>query len=164
MSQVILRVDGQVAAPLELAFEDLRALPEEMRIPDVSRLSPQRSGEGVSLSGLLQLAQPRLDSFWLTFHATRDDFAASIPADPQVIATGVILFASGSEPLSPEQGGPTRFLIPDPAACQTAELDECANVKFLDRIEITAERGRDTRPESEEDHEELHRREQERNP
>ena len=31
-----------------------------------------------------------------------------------------------------------------------------ANVKFVDRIELTAGRGRDTRPEDDEEHEQLH--------
>jgi DMSO/TMAO reductase YedYZ molybdopterin-dependent catalytic subunit len=163
MSEIILRVDGLVSKPLEYTFEDLKSLPDDVQVPDVSRLNSKRPGSGVTLRGLLKLAGPQPESFWLTFHATRDDFAASIPADPAVIETGVVVYALEGQPLPAETGGPTRFLIPDPAACHTAELDECANVKFLDRIEITAGRGRDTRPVSEEDHAELHRKEAEHN-
>ena len=54
-------------------------------------------------------------------------------------------------------GGPVRFFIWDSAACQSAEVDECANVKFLDHIELTVERGFDNRPEDEEEHARLHR-------
>lgn len=163
MSEIILRVDGLVSKPLEYTFEDLKSLPDDVQIPDVGRLNPKRPGSGVTLRGLLNLAGTQPESFWLTFHATRDDFAASIPADPAVIETGVIVYALEGQPLPAEKGGPTRFLIPDPATCHTAELDECANVKFLDRIEVTAGRGRDTRPVSEEDHAELHRKEAEHN-
>jgi hypothetical protein len=35
-------------------------------------------------------------------------------------------------------------------------LDECANVKYLSRIELTERRGRDTRPADEKAHEALH--------
>ena len=73
-----------------------------------------------------------------------------------MIDTGVVIYALEGAALPVEKGGPTRFVIPNPAACQTAELDECANVKFLDRIEITAERGRDTRPTNEDEHAALH--------
>ena len=52
---------------------------------------------------------------------------------------------------------PIRFLIRDPAACRTDELDDCANVKFVDRIELTTSKGHDTRPENEAEHERLHR-------
>ena len=58
-------------------------------------------------------------------------------------------------------GGPVRFFIPDHAACHVAEVDECANVKFVDRIELTHGRGFDNRPTEEEEHVELHRRQAE---
>ena len=48
------------------------------------------------------------------------------------------------------------ILIHDPAACHTDELDDCANVKFLSRIELTQRRGRDTRPADESAHAALH--------
>ena len=55
-------------------------------------------------------------------------------------------------------GGPIRFLIRDPAACHTGELDDCANVKFVDRIELTVAKGRDTRAEDDAEDDKLHRR------
>jgi hypothetical protein len=60
-------------------------------------------------------------------------------------ATERDLGASNGEPLDTKAGGPFRFLIPNAAECKTAEMDTCANVKFLDRIELTAGKGRDTR-------------------
>ena len=63
---------------------------------------------------------------------------------------------AAAEPLGADQGGPIRFLIRDPAACHTHELDDCANVKFLSRIELTERRGRDTRPQTDEEHAKLH--------
>jgi hypothetical protein len=58
--------------------------------------------------------------------------------------------------LSVDQGGPFRFFIPDHAACQMDEIDECANVKFLDHIEFTAGKGHDNRPQDEQQHAALH--------
>ena len=52
---------------------------------------------------------------------------------------------------------PARFFIPDHAACHTDEVDECANVKFVDHIELTVGKGFDNRPEDDEEHERLHR-------
>ena len=40
----------------------------------------------------------------------------------------------------------------------TDEIDECANVKFVDRIELTILRGHDNRPTDEAEHQDLHRR------
>ena len=41
---------------------------------------------------------------------------------------------------------------------KTDEIDECLNVKYVERIELTAGPGRDTRPTDEEEHAELHAR------
>lgn len=160
MSETVLKIDGLVRFPASFSFADLAALPSDVQVRDISRFTPKRHGDGVLLSALLAQVEPSLDNYWLTFHAALDDFAASIPSDPKVLETGIVVYAHNGQPLSTVRGGPVRFLIPDPAVCHTAELDDCANVKFLDRIEITAERGRDTRPEDEAEHEELHRREQ----
>jgi hypothetical protein len=51
-----------------------------------------------------------------------------------------------------------RFFIPDFATCHTDEIDECANVKFVELFELTAEKGFDNRPHDGAAHEELHRR------
>jgi DMSO/TMAO reductase YedYZ molybdopterin-dependent catalytic subunit len=152
---VLLRVDGAVEEPLDLTFGDLDGLPEADRVEDVSRFHPGRKGDGVTLEALLRRARPRDEANYLTLHATRDDFHVSIPLQA-VRGEGIVVFRLGSGPLGVEQGGPIRFLIRDPAACHTDELDDCANVKYLDRIELTVRRGRDTRPADEAEHARLH--------
>jgi DMSO/TMAO reductase YedYZ molybdopterin-dependent catalytic subunit len=154
---VLLRIDGAVERPLDLTFEDLRARPPEDQVGDVSRFHPGRRGDGVTLEALLRMARPRAEANYLTLHAGRDDFHVSIPLEA-VRAEAVVVYRRGEDRLGPEQGGPIRFLIKDPAACHTDELDDCANVKYLDRIELTVRRGRDTRPADEEAHAKLHER------
>ena len=70
--------------------------------------------------------------------------SASVPLD-DVKEIGILIYQLESEPLSVDAGGPIRFLIPNSAPCKTAELDACANVKYVDRIELTAGKGRDSR-------------------
>lgn len=152
-----LRIDGAVENPLELGFEDLDALPEAYRVPDVSRFHPKRRGDGVALEAILERARPRAEANYLTLHADRDDFHVSVPLDA-VRGEAVVVYKLGGTGLGASDGGPVRFLIKDPAACHTSELDDCANVKFLSRIELTARRGRDTRPADEAAHEALHAR------
>ncbi len=152
---VLLRVVGAVERPLELTFDDLIGLPEGDQVIDVSRFHPGRRGDGVTLEAVLRLAGPRADATHLTLHADRDDFHASVPLAP-VRGEGLVVFRQGSQPLGPEHGGPVRFLIRDPAACHTDELDDCANVKYVDRIELTVGRGRDNRPTDDREHEQLH--------
>jgi DMSO/TMAO reductase YedYZ molybdopterin-dependent catalytic subunit len=157
---VVLRVDGAVEQPLELSFEDLRAIPENDQVLDVSRFNPGRRGDGVALEALLLRTRPRPEANYLTLHASRDDFHVSVPLGA-VRGEAVVVYRQGEEHLGPEHGGPIRFIIPDPAACHTDELDDCANVKYLDRIELSVRRGRDTRPEDEEAHRALHEQQKE---
>jgi len=152
---VLLRLDGAVEHPLELTYEDLARLPEAAQVPDVSRFHPGRQGDGVTLESLLEWARPRPEANYLTLHAGRDDFHVSVPLQA-VRGEGIVVYKRGADRLGAEHGGPIRFLIRDPAACHTDELDDCANVKYLSRIELTIRRGRDTRPADEVAHAALH--------
>jgi len=153
--EILLLVDGAVENRLALRFADLAALPASQQIPDVSRFHPKRQGDGVTLEAILAQARPRAEANYLTLHAHRDDFHVSVPL-AAVRAEGIVVYHRGGEPLEIDQGGPLRFLIRDPSACHTDELDDCANVKYLGRIELSVRRGRDTRPQNEEEHAKLH--------
>lgn len=152
---IVLRVEGAVERPLGLTFDDLAALPESAQVRDVTRFNPKRPGDGVSLEALLERARPRDEANYLTLHADKDDFHVSVPLGA-VRGEGIVVYRLGDGPLGAEHGGPVRFLIRDPAACHTDELDDCANVKYLSRIELTIRRGRDTRPADEAAHAALH--------
>jgi DMSO/TMAO reductase YedYZ molybdopterin-dependent catalytic subunit len=154
-SDIVLIVDGAVEQPMELTVADLTALPAADQVTDVSRFHPKRQGDGVALEAILVRARPRAEANYLTLHADRDDFHVSVPL-AAVRAEGIVVYHRAGEPLGIEQGGPIQFLIRDPAACHTDELDDCANVKFLSRIELSVRRGRDTRPQSDEEHAKLH--------
>jgi DMSO/TMAO reductase YedYZ molybdopterin-dependent catalytic subunit len=152
---VLLKLDGAVEHPLDLTFGDLASFPEESQVRDISRFQPNRRGDGVTLEALLQRARPNDEARYLTLHADRDDFHASVPLQA-VRAESIVVYRIGDGPLGREHGGPIRFIIRDPAACHTDELDDCANVKYLSRIELSAGRGRDTRPADDAEHAALH--------
>lgn len=154
-----LQISGDVERPQQLSATDLAAIDAEFQIPDVSTLDPKRHGQAVKLAGLLSVVGVRPSAAFLTLHSSADDFHASIPLDA-VRDRAVLIYALDGEPLPAKAGGPLRFFIPDFAACQSADVDECANVKFVDHIEFTANRGRDNRPTDEAEHAELHRREE----
>ncbi len=155
MSDPMLRIDGEVETTLDLAFEDFQAFPEADKVQDVSRFHPTRKGDGVTLNSILNRVTPKATATYLTLHATADDFAASVPLQA-IRDEGVVVYQLDGAALPVEKGGPVRFLIRNPAACHTDELDDCANVKFVDRIELTTGRGRDTRPDDDDEHEALH--------
>lgn len=154
----ILRIDGAVGRPSALGYDDLGAIPEASQVRDVGRYHPNRPGDAVLLEAVLALAGPLPEADYLTLHAGRDDFHVSVPL-AAVRGEGLLVYRLGDGPLPPERGGPVRFLIRDPAACRTHDLDDCANIKYLDRIELTVGPGRDTRPQDEREHEALHERE-----
>jgi DMSO/TMAO reductase YedYZ molybdopterin-dependent catalytic subunit len=156
-SPVLLRVEGAVERPLAVTLEDLEAMPEVDQVVDVSKFQPGRRGDGVTLDSLLVRAVPSKGATHLTLHADRDDFHVSIPLEV-IRGQGVVVYRVGDGPLAPEHGGPIRLVIRDPSACHSGELDDCANVKYLSRIELTTCRGVDTRPADEEAHRALHER------
>jgi DMSO/TMAO reductase YedYZ molybdopterin-dependent catalytic subunit len=144
MSETQLKVDGEVESPRTFSREQIAGLGDDSLIADVSQLEPRRQGQAVRLGAILEQVAPTPSATHLTLHASTDDFAASIPLD-QVQELGILIFEINGSGLAASDGGPFRFLIPNAAACKTAEVDACANVKFLDRIELTAGPGKDTR-------------------
>jgi DMSO/TMAO reductase YedYZ molybdopterin-dependent catalytic subunit len=158
VSACLLRIEGEVRKPLALSFADLAALDAACQVPDVSRIDPKRKGDAVSLAGLLERVRPKTSAKYLTLHASADDFHASIPLEA-VRSRAILIYRLDGQPLPVSAGGPVRFFIPDFAACHVAEVDECANVKFVDRIELTTDRGFDNRPHDDQEHAALHERE-----
>ena len=153
--QILLRIDGEVEQPAELTFADLEGLDDTQRIIDVSQFDPKRKGDAIKLSGLLQLVAAKPTACYLGLHGTLDNFHASIPLEP-LRDRAFLIYRLEGQPLDTKAGGPLRFFIPDHAACHTDEIDECANVKFVDHIELTASKGFDNRPEDDEEHARLH--------
>ena len=155
-----LRITGELTSPRELRFADLAAIPSANQIEDVRRIDPKRHGDAVTLTGLLALVGAKPTAKYLGLHSAVDNFHASIPLEP-IRDRAFLIYRLNGEPLSAKNGGPFRFYIPDFAACHTHEIDECANVKFVDHIELTSEMGYDNRPHDGEEHAELHQRQAE---
>jgi DMSO/TMAO reductase YedYZ molybdopterin-dependent catalytic subunit len=142
-----LRVSGLVQTELELTAKQLASdVGGEYQVADIA---------AVQLQGLLQLCEPAPEATHIGLHGSLDDFHASIPL-VAVSDRALIVHHMDGAILSIDQGGPFRFFIPDHAACQMDEIDECANVKFLDHIEFTAGKGHDNRPQDEQQHAALH--------
>lgn len=150
-----LRIDGEVKQPVHWSQADLAAIHPVYQIDDVTRFNAKRPGTAVRLAGILAVVGAKPTARWLTLHSSRDNFHASIPLDA-VRDRALIIYELDGQPLPVSAGGPFRFLIPDFAACHASEVDECANVKFVDRIELTADRGFDNRPKDDDEHAKLH--------
>ena len=153
--ELVLRIEGHVESPREFRVEDLRGLADDWQVKDVTRLGMKRGGDAVQLAGLLASVQLLDGATHLGLHGTRDNFHASIQLGP-VLEKAIVIYEKDGQPLDVNAGGPFRFFIPDHAACHTDEIDECANVKFLDRIELTVGKGFDNRPQDDGEHAKLH--------
>jgi DMSO/TMAO reductase YedYZ molybdopterin-dependent catalytic subunit len=139
----VLEICGQVQQPGAFDFEALAQLSGQ--VEEISTLVPGRSGGGVRLESLLAAVRPRPEATHLTVESGDGSFSASVPLSA-VVDSGVVLYRLGSQALPTQQGGPFRFLITDAQTCATGGVDLCANVKFVGRIILSAEPGRDTRP------------------
>ena len=143
MDSSVRRIDGEVRTPGDFGFAARTALPDQ--IAAVATLIPGRHGVAVRLRTLLEATGLSPRATHLTLHATDGDYTASVPLDV-VIDRAILVYRVGNAPLPVRQGGPIRFFIPDVEACSIGDVDACANVKYLGRIEITHGPGRDTRP------------------
>jgi 2-dehydropantoate 2-reductase len=148
-----VRIEGAVSNPCELEFADFAALDDQ--VADVSVLVPGRSGGAVRLRAALALAGLNDDATHLTVEATDETFSACVPIDA-IVDTALLTYREGDAPLPESKGGPVRMLIPNAASCEIAEVDACANVKYVGLLLVTVGAGRDTRPSSAKSHEELH--------
>jgi DMSO/TMAO reductase YedYZ molybdopterin-dependent catalytic subunit len=143
MNTVTLCIEGEVVTPRQFSFDDLAALPHQ--IPDISVLAPGRRGRAVRLRVLLDEIGLGERATYLTLYADDGAYSASVPLDA-VIDHAMVIYGLDNQPLPATQGGPMRFLIPDVTVCGIGEVDACANVKYLSRIEASDGPGPDTRP------------------
>ena len=153
-----LTLTGEVQQPKEVSFDDLVQLPAEAQIANAQELGAKRPGQAVRLKAVLALAGVKESAKYIGLHATADDFHASVPLEP-LLERAILIYSQDGQPLPTSAGGPFRLFIPDHTECHVSEIDECANVKFIDRIELTAEKGYDNRPDDEEAHRALHEKE-----
>lgn len=113
----------------ELTFEDMASIPNLINLATVSL----RQGKAVSVREVLEDVPENAST--LRLQASADGYSNSLPL-AEASKAGLIWFAGNDGPLTTEQGGPFRFIIPNAADCKTAVLDKCGNVKHVDRIEI----------------------------
>jgi DMSO/TMAO reductase YedYZ molybdopterin-dependent catalytic subunit len=124
------------------------------QVPDVGALVPGRRGRGVRLKSVLEAAGFDRKAGYANLLSSDPSFAVSVPL-AEVLEQGVIVYEQDDAALAPEKGGPFRLLV-------SGHADECVHVKALERVELSARPGRDTRPKDDAEHQKLH--EQNRKP
>ena len=151
----VLQITGEVDSPRSFHFRELCELGGQ--IGDLASLVPGREGMAVPLRVILEAVAPKAEATHLTLESTRGGFSASAPLED--LENGIVAYRLGEDPLPETRGGPYRFFLPEAGSCHTGAVDACANVKSLGTIRLTRGPGRDTRPTTAEEHQDLHRHE-----
>lgn len=136
----VLRLQFSEQQSATIDYETLAELPSEAHVQDVSALDPRRQGTGVRFDAVLESLglmneDPSQGDRMLELCSSTDDFSYRLRWDV-ALEQGMVIYALNGQPLTSEQGGPFRFMVPGTAQCGTAEVDNCANVKHVDLIRL----------------------------
>jgi DMSO/TMAO reductase YedYZ molybdopterin-dependent catalytic subunit len=131
-----LSISGLVDRPMELTYDQLRALPASEGIYALMCISNEVGGEywsnarwkGVKLAWLLDQAGVHTDAYKAVFTAA-DDYKDSVKLPNALHPEALLAWEMNGEPLRKEHGFPARLLIPD--------IYGMKNVKWLTGITIT---------------------------
>jgi DMSO/TMAO reductase YedYZ molybdopterin-dependent catalytic subunit len=147
-SPIILRIEGSVTEEKGWTYEELVGLPREAQIEDVSKVDSGIAGSGVRVAAIISRAKPASRADHATFHSKDGRFAASLPLG-EVLERGILVYKRDGGPLPAAKGGPVRLVVPQGD-------DACANVKSVERIEITVGKGKDTTVDPDHDNPAIH--------
>lgn len=146
-----LRVSGEVGRPAAFRREDLGGFDSHEKIAVEKAGGDGATREGVYLQSILSRVQPRPTVRYISLRSPSDGFFVCVPVEG-IAERAVILATTGGAPMDAKEGGPFRFFIPGAPACQSAEIDACANVKHLEEIILSDRPLEDTRPASKDEH------------
>lgn len=128
-----LHIDGLVSRPQHLIPEDVVSLPRTSCAGVLQCEHRADEGNqvwaGISLRELLRLAQPQPEARYVRVHAQE----YCVPFALSEIDQAVLVESIDGQPLSKERGAPWRLFVPE-SHCHV-------NVKWVDRLELTATRG-----------------------
>ena len=127
----LLRVSGVVESPAAYSAADLLECPRAEVVEDFGCEEgwevPMQRWAGVRLGSLLDRSHPGPDAAWVTLGA--GDFSIALPVAEARKA--IVALSLNGEALPVVHGGPMRLIVPG---------DRCyTSIKWLDRIELTAE-------------------------
>jgi DMSO/TMAO reductase YedYZ molybdopterin-dependent catalytic subunit len=129
-----LCVDGLVARSITLEASDLLNLPRARRAEpftcEEGWTVPGTRWRGLVLADVLALARPLTEARYV--RVCSGDYAVPVPLSEA--NTALLCEVLNDEPLTLEHGAPWRLLVPQ-GRCFTS-------VKWVDRLEVTAEPGR----------------------
>jgi DMSO/TMAO reductase YedYZ molybdopterin-dependent catalytic subunit len=129
-----LRIDGLVARPQLLTYDDLLALPSTEQVSDfhcVTGWSVRNvHWQGVRFKELLARAAPTRRAHALRFVSAETPYEDSLTLEQAYLADAMLAYEMDGRALAREHGAPVRVVIP--------EMYGYKNVKWVERIELVA--------------------------
>jgi DMSO/TMAO reductase YedYZ molybdopterin-dependent catalytic subunit len=126
-----LAVDGAVATPLSLGWEELLSLPQEEEEADFHCVTGWSvldvAFSGVRLETVLALARPVREATHVMTHAA-DGYSTNLPLEEALKPDVLLVHTVDGAPLPPEHGGPVRIVVP--------QLWAWKGAKWVTRIEV----------------------------
>ncbi len=130
-----LAVDGLVAAPMQLTFDDLQKLPvtsqQGLFHCVTGWVVPNLTWTGVLLTDLMKQVQPMPTATHITLYSSDGQYTDSISVAQASKPDVMLAWNMNGAPLPAEQGKPIRLIIP--------EMYGYKNIKWVNRIEFTTQ-------------------------
>lgn len=131
-----LQVDGLVAQPLRLTYDDITAMPAVEQVQTLECISNEVGGDlisnarwkGVRLRDILQRSGGTGATAVRVAFRCADGYTESIPVADAMNATTLLAYEMNGRPLPPTHGFPVRLLVPG--------LFGMKNPKWITRIEV----------------------------
>ena len=129
-----LALDGAVANPTELTWQDLLALPQVTDNSDFHCVTTwskmNMTWVGVRFADLAALVQPHEQAEFILVHGY-DGYTTNLPLEEALKADVLVAHTADGAPLTTEHGGPVRMITP--------QLYAWKGAKWIKRVEFLAE-------------------------
>ncbi len=131
-----LRVDGMVARPLDLTYDELLALPRVRQTSDFHCVEgwgvDDVRWEGLSLQSLMERVGPAEGARFITFHSMGGVYADSLTIEQASLASVLLAYHMYEQPLTPDHGAPLRLVMP--------RMYGYKGPKWVERVEFVGHR------------------------
>ncbi|UCG13063.1 MAG: molybdopterin-dependent oxidoreductase [Deltaproteobacteria bacterium] len=127
-----LEVDGLVAEPKSLSWNDIKAMPYSVangRLTSVSGWSVRADWGGVRWRDFLEYISPLPEATHVTFTSVGGGYSTTVALKDLDTPRVILTYEVNKEPLEPEYGGLLRMVIPN--------LWGYKSCKWLGRVELT---------------------------
>lgn len=137
LEDFVIRIDGVVAEPLDLSWEEFLKLPQAEVVADFHCVThwsvPGLRWEGVLARTIIELCRPEPEVRWVMAYG-REGYSTNVPYEHFSRPETILAHKLNGKPLPKEHGWPLRLVVPSLYAWKSA--------KYLVRLEFLVEKRR----------------------